>query len=110
MKKHFAKIGALAMVGAVLFTGCGDINPDAKLVTITHDDTTDSISLGYGNFAARYTQALYDTYYGTYLSDDMWSEDLYGNGNTMEEDTKNEVMDTLESEYVSKLHAADYGV
>ena len=110
MKNNFARLGAGAIAAAVLFTGCGAINPDAKLVEITNDGTTDSISLGYGNFVARYTQALYDTYYGTYLSDDMWSEDLYGNGNTMEVDTKQEVMDGMEEEYLCKLHAEDYGV
>ncbi len=110
MKKLLAKMGAVAMASAVLFTGCGEMNPGAALVTITHDETTDYITLGYGNFVARYTQALYDTYYGTYLSDDMWSEDLYGSGNTMEVDTKEEVMDTMEEEYVCKLHAEDYDV
>lgn len=110
MKSKFTKFACLAVTSAVLFSGCGAINADATLVKITNDGETDSISLGYGNFAARYTQALYDTYYGTYLSDDMWSEDLYGNGNTMEVDTKEEVMDQMEEEYLCKLHASDYEV
>ena len=110
MKHKLTRFACLAVTGAVLFSGCGAINANATLVKITNDGKTDSISLGYGNFAARYTQALYDSYYGTYLSDDMWSEDLYGNGNTMEVDTKDEVMDQIEEEYLCKVHASDYDV
>lgn len=110
MKKTAARLGAVALTGALLFTGCGSMNPEATLINITNGDEKDTISLGYGNFAARYTQALYDNYYGTYLSDDMWSEDLYGSGNTMEADTKDEVLETMEEEYVCKLHAADYSI
>ena len=110
MKHKLTRFACLAVTSAVLFSGCGAMNANATLVKITNDGKTDSISLGYGNFAARYTQALYDSYYGTYLSDDMWSEDLYGSGNTMEVDTKEEVMDQMEEEYLCKVHASDYDV
>jgi len=54
-------VGVAALAAATLFTGCGSLNPDATLVTInTGDGTKDTISLGYGNFVARYQQSMYD--------------------------------------------------
>ena len=45
--------GIVAVSAAVLFTGCGKINGDATLVTINNaEGVKDTISLGYGNFAA----------------------------------------------------------
>ena len=109
MKKKFVKVLAVALASVALFAGCG-INQDATLVTITNDGAMDKITLGYANFVARYTQALYDSYYGSVLSDGFWSSDMYGNGNTMEEDTKTSVLDEMETYYLCKAHAADYGV
>lgn len=109
MKKRYAKLMVLAFVVATLFIGCG-INQNATLITITNDGATDSISLGYGNFVARYTQAMYDGYYGSVLSDGFWNNDMYGNGNTMEEDTKDSVLDEMKTYYLCKAHASDYGV
>ena len=109
MKNRFAKMAAVAMAAIALFTGCG-IKYNATLVTITNDGEMDKISLGYGNFVARYTQALYDSYYGSILSDGFWDTDMYGNGNTMEADTKDSVMDEMKTAYLCKVHAAEYGV
>ena len=110
MKRRFAPFFAIVLATAFLFTGCGEMDPNAALVTITNNGQTDTVSLGYGNFVARYNQAVMDQYYGSYLSDNMWNEDLYGNGNTLEEDTKGNVLDQIKEEYLCKLHADDYGV
>ena len=110
MKNRFTRLGAIVLASAFLLTGCGQLNPEDKLVTITNNGETDSVSLGYAYFVARYNQAVMDQYYGTYLSENMWSEDLYGNGNTMEEDTKNDVLDQLKEEYLCMQHADEYGV
>ena len=109
MKNRLTRMAAVAMAAIALFTGCG-INYNATLVTITNDGEMDKISLGYGNFVARYTQALYDSYYGSILSDGFWDTDMYGNGNTMEADTKDSVMDEMKTAYLCKVHAAEYGV
>ena len=108
--KRFKKLMAVSLSGALLLTGCGRINSNATLVTVTNGDTTETISLGYGNFVARYNQALYDMYYGSYMGEDMWTEDLMGTGNTMQDDTKESVLEEMETWYVSKLHADQYGV
>ena len=108
--KRFTKLFAVALAGSMLFTGCGKINTSATLITVKNGDQTDTITLGYANFVARYNQALYDVYYGSYMGDDMWSQDMMGNGKTMEDETKDSVIEELENWYVETLHAEDYGV
>ena len=109
--KNFKSVGVAALTAAVLFTGCGGIKPDATLVTInTGDGSKDTITLGYGNFSARYQQALYDQFLLAYYGEGMWSQDMYGTGTTMQDETKQSVMDRIEDQYVAKLHASDYGV
>ena len=109
MRNKIVKILAAALACVALFAGCG-INYNATLITITHDGELDKITLGYGNFVARNTQALYDSSYGSVLSDGFWDSDMYGNGNTMEEDTKDAVLDEMKAAYLCKIHAADYGI
>ncbi len=109
MKNRLTRMAAVALAALALFTGCG-IKYNATLVTITNDGAVDTITLGYGNFVARYTQALYDSYYGAILSDGFWETDMYDSGNTMEADTKDAVMDEMKTAYLCKVHAAECGV
>ena len=109
LKKHSGFIAAV-LAGTLLLSGCGGINKDATLVTIKDGDATSTISLGYGNFAARYTQALYDVYYGSYMGEDMWTQDMSGSGVTMQEETKDTVVDDLEEWYLAAAHADEYNV
>ncbi len=103
--------GIAALSAALLFTGCGKLNPDATLVTInTGDGTKDTISLGYGNFVARYQQSMYDQFLLSYYGEGMWTTDMSGTGSTLQDDTKDGVIDDMESQYLAKSHAADYGV
>ncbi len=103
-------LGIVALSATVLFAGCGQINKDATLVTVKNGDKTDTISLGYGNFAARYQQSIYDQYLIAYYGEDMWKQDLSGTGSTYEEETKDGVLKELEEQYLAKEHAADYDV
>lgn len=104
-------LGLATLSAAVLFTGCGNkLDQNATLVTIKNGDTTDTISLGYGNFVARYQQSMYDQYLLSYYGEGMWQQDMTGSGSTMQEDTKDGVLDDLETQYLAKAHAADYGV
>ncbi|MBR1623519.1 MAG: peptidyl-prolyl cis-trans isomerase [Pseudobutyrivibrio sp.] len=105
------KSGIAAVTAAVLFTGCGNINPNATLVTINDGEgTKDTITLGYGNFVARYQQSMYDQYLLAYYGEDMWKSDMSGTGSTLEDDTKDGVLEDLEEQYLAKKHAGDYGV
>ncbi len=107
--KRVTKLAAIALAGTFVFTGCGKINTSATLVTIKNGDASETITLGYGNFVARYNQALMDAYYGSYMGADMWTQDM-GSGETMEDSTKGSVLEEMENWYVSTQHASDYGV
>lgn len=105
------KIAAAALAAALtlgMFSGCGQIDADAAAVTVAGGE--DTVTLGYANFVAKYTQAVYETTYGSSLGEDMWSRDLYGEGNTFEEDVKSDVMGSLQEQYLLVNHASDYGV
>lgn len=107
--KRSAVTMTLAISATVLLTGCsGFMNKQAALVDINKGEAT--ITLGYGNFVAKYNQAMYERAYGSYFGEDMWTQDMYGNGNTFEEDIKSELLDQMEEEYLLKLHAEDYKV
>ena len=110
-KNKVKSAGIAALAAAVLFTGCSKFNPDTTLVTInTGDGTKDTISLGYANFAARYQQSMYDQYLLSYYGEGMWSTDMTGTGSTMEDDTKEGVLEDIENQYLAKLHASDYDI
>ena len=110
MNSKIKSAGLAVLSAAVLFTGCGKLDQNATLVTIKNGDTTDTISLGYGNFAARYQQSMYDQYLLSYYGEGMWSSDMTGSGTTMQDETKESVLDELEKQYLAKAHAADYNV
>lgn len=106
MKKRAAAVLAAVCAVTLCLGGCG-INQKATLVNVNDNECT--ITLGYGNFVAKYYQAIYENAYGSYY-DDMWNQDLYGSGNTFQEDLKADILDSLQEEYLLKQHAADYGV
>ncbi len=107
MKKRNILVAAmtLTLAGATLLSGCG-LNADATLVNI--NDGEDTISLGYGNFVARYTQSLYDATYLQYMGTDMWTNEE--DGETLEDTVKKNVMKSLKEDYLLEKHASDYGV
>lgn len=106
-KKKAAKMFAAAALAGIVLGGCGD-TIDRNAVFATLNDTT--ITMGVANFCAKYQQATYDSFYTAYFGEDMWSQDLYGNGSTLEQDVKTDVAETLEDMYLLKSHMGDYGV
>ncbi len=109
LKKIKTVLLAGAMLGAAVLGGCGRINQDATVATL-NDDT--EISLGYANFAARFQQATYDSFFVSYYGEGYWTNENYANddGQTMEDTTKESIMDDIELEYLLEAHMADYGV
>lgn len=107
MKKRNILVAAmtLTLAGATLLSGCG-LNADATLVNINKGE--DSISLGYGNFVARYTQSLYDATYLQYMGTDMWTKEE--DGTTLEDNVKKNVMKSMKEDYLLEQHASDYDV
>lgn len=109
MKAKKFVISTLAvMVGAsVCLAGCG-IDKDATLIDVNNGEA--KITLGYGNFAARYQQAMYDQFLGSMYGKDMWTRDMSGQGSTFEDETKTGILNDIEEQYLCKAHAADYQV
>jgi hypothetical protein len=115
MKKAVLKTTCVAaLAGTVLLTGCGNkIKDSATLITIKGENTKETITLGYGNFVARYQQSLYEQFYPMmgYDVSTMWSQDMMGGlGYSMEDQTKSGIITDIEQMYVVKQHAADYGI
>ncbi|MCR5416883.1 MAG: peptidyl-prolyl cis-trans isomerase [Pseudobutyrivibrio sp.] len=110
MNKRFLTSGCAAVLAATTLMGCGGINPSATLVDINTGDSKDTISLGYGNFVARYQQATYDQFLLAYYGESMWTTDMSGSGSTFQDDTKDGILDDMEEQYLCKLHAADYDI
>ncbi len=104
--KRTKSAAAAGLILAMLFTGCGKINSDAVLMEI--DGGKETITLGYANFAARYTQSLYDSVYLSYYGTDYWSQEE--SGETAETSVKDNILDSLKEEYVLNQHAEEYDI
>ena len=66
--------------------------------------------MGVANFFAKYQQVMYDTSFMGYYGEDMWNNDLYGNGSALKEDVKNNVAEDLQKLYLLKAHMEEYGI
>lgn len=111
-KMKFKKLTAVLFAGLILGTaalsGCGKINEDAVAATL--NESTE-ISLGYANFVARYQQANYDQFFVSYYGEGYWTnEDYAQDGKTMEDSTKEYIMNDIEMDYLLEAHMADYDV
>lgn len=108
-KKQMCSLGIMFVMLIGILTGCKGVeNKNDTLVNINKGE--ESISYGYGNFYAKYTQAIYDGSYASYYGEGYWSQDMYGNGNTLEDDVKDGVMEQLKTQYLFEKHAKDYKV
>ena len=103
-KKIVALVAAAAM-SATAITGCGKINNEATLMTVGEDKVT----MGVGNFFARYQQAMAEAQYGTYMGDEMWETEV-AESETMEESMKKRILESLKTLYVLEDHMKDYKV
>lgn len=104
---RFKKFAAVLLSAAMLSAaGCGNkIDDGATAVTL--DDK--EISMGVANFMAQYQAVQYDSYLMGYYGENMWTSDA-GDGTTMTDSVKNEIMDRLQEFYLLDAHAADYDV
>ena len=105
------RVMAMLLTGTVLtgmmVSGCGSaISDTAEFAKL--GDTT--ITMGVANFFAKYQQAVYDSYYMAFFGEDMWNSDLYGSGQTLTEDMKENVAESLQDLYTLKAHMSDYDI
>lgn len=101
------QIAALVLTGALtasMMTGC--INKNATAATMKDGDVT----LGVANFMCMFEQASNDESYRSFGGDAVWSSDMFGSGSTMEENTKDGVMETLHNMYTLQAHMDEYDV
>lgn len=104
--KRFTTLLVSGVLAASMLVGCGGINKNETVATLDGQE----IKLGVANFAVRLQQAEADDFYRAYFGDDVWSSDLYNNGTTMEDNTKNSVIEMIENLYILQNHMADYDV
>ncbi len=108
MKKKIICVGIILVMAMVALTGCKIKNYDSNVVDINNGE--DGIKLGYVNFVFKYTQAGYDINYGSTYGTKLWTDDMTGTGQPFSEEVKNNVVETLEKQYIIKKHADELGV
>lgn len=108
MKKKLLCVGIILVMAMVALTGCKIKNYDSNVVDINNGE--DGIKLGYVNFVFKYTQAGYDINYGSTYGTKLWTDDMTGTGQPFSEEVKNNVVETLEKQYIIKKHADELGV
>lgn len=108
MKKKMLCLGMILVLGMMILSGCKIRNYNSKLIDINNGE--DGITLGYANFVFKYNQARYDTQYGDSYGAKLWTEDMTGMGQTFADQVKDNIVETLETQYVIKKHADEYKV
>ena len=108
MKKKMLCLGMVLVLGMMILSGCKIRNYNSKLIDINNGE--DGITLGYANFVFKYNQARYDTQYGDSYGAKLWTEDMTGMGQTFADQVKDNIVETLETQYVIKKHADEYKV
>ena len=94
------------VMAASILAGCGGINKDEVVATFNDQE----ITLGVANFAARLQQATYDDFYTMYFGEKVWSTDMYGQGTTMEESLKSNIIEGIKAMYTLNAHADEYNI
>ena len=108
MKKKMLVLALAGIMAVSTLTGCKSIKTvDSEEVLMTVNG--EEVSAGVGNFYARYTQAQYETYYGAYLGENMWTSEAE-EGVTYEEYVKDSVLEMVQIMVLSEQHMADYKV
>ena len=108
MKKKMLCLGMILVLGMMILSGCKIRNYSSKLIDINNGE--DGITLGYANFVFKYNQARYDSQYGDSYGAKLWTEDMTGMGQTFADQVKDNIVETLETQYVIKKHADEYNV
>lgn len=105
MKK---KLAVLVLAGAMAVTplaGCSSELKDSEVaLTVSGDEVTADIA----NFYARYSQAQYETYFGSYYGEDMWG-DVSEEG-SYQNSVKDSLIEALENMYLYEDHMEEYDI
>lgn len=107
-KRLVALVLAGVLLASTALCGCGEKEIDKEATVVTINDT--QVSLGFANFVARYEQAQRDQIYVAYMGERVWESDSDGDGKTLEEDTKEDIMTMIQEWFVLEQNAETYGV
>lgn len=103
--KRFAALCLAGTLAVSMLTGCG-LDKNETIATLGDQN----IHAGIANFMCRYQQAESDDMFRAYFGEDVWSQDLYGNGTTMQDTVKSQIMENLHEMYTLQNHMDEYGV
>ena len=101
-------VTGLCVSMALGVTGCAGKTLDGSKTVATVGEKT--MTLGEANFLLRYQQSQIETYYESMLGDGVFGMDLYGDGTTLGDNMKDDVMTQLYEYYILEDKAAEYGV
>ncbi|MDD3403695.1 MAG: peptidyl-prolyl cis-trans isomerase [Hespellia sp.] len=104
LNRKFVVVAAVVLAMTSL-GGCSKLKDTDVVATVGKDE----ISAGVANFYARLQQAQSETYYASYMGDDMWEQEVE-EGTTFEDSVKKSTLEGLEDMYLLKQHASDYEV
>lgn len=108
--KKAVVLGLSASLVLSVFSGCskkGEFKSDAVAVTVNKD----KVSAGLVKFATRYSQAQIEDLYKYYFGmENPFNQDMYGNGVTLGEDMKQDMLETLVNQVLKEQHMEEYGV
>lgn len=105
MRKSIKVLGITAgMIAALTLGGCGA--KDTEVVATVYGN---EVSLGEAGLYAIYQQAQYEQFYSMYLGTTVdWSQEY--DGKTMEDETKESMLETFKKMQIVAAHADDYGI
>lgn len=81
---------------------------DTTKTVITVNDET--LEVGVVNFAIRYQQSYLESLYAMYGMEDPYNSDLYGNGTTLGDMVKEQMVSELEKALLAEQHMSEYGL
>ncbi len=105
MRKKALVFILTGLMSLSLLAGCSSFDGDETAMTVGDDVVTADLA----NFACRYMQAQYETYYEPYIGENMWTTEAE-EGQTYEEYVKTNVQATLRVMLLLEQHMADYGI
>lgn len=105
MKKSVKVLGiTTGIIAALALGGCGTADTDA-VATVYGTE----VSVGEAGLYAIYQQAQYEQFYSAYLGQTVnWTQEY--DGKTMEEETKESILEQFKKMYIVAAHADDYNV
>lgn len=110
MKANYKALAAAGLCICLAFgvTACGNDALDGTKTVATVGEKT--MTLAEANFILRYQQSQSESMYESMIGNDIYSKDLYGNGQTFGDTMKESVMNTMRDYYILEDKAEEYGI